>query len=74
MAEEIVVVLKAYRSYLEREAGAEPLETKEVKTPAKFDEATQDFYSRGFYVAYFGKSGVQLKSMTAARYLLSNPN
>lgn len=71
MSDPLVVVLKAYRSNQEREAKATPLETKEVSTKAEFDKVTKDFYDRGLYVGYEGKSGVQLKS-AAARFLLSD--
>lgn len=74
MAEQVIVVLKTFRSHREREAGTDPLETKEVKTPEEFDEATLDFYNRGLYVGYYGETGVQLKSMKAARYLLTQSN
>lgn len=74
MAEQVIVILKAFRSHKEREAGKDPLETKEVKTPEEFDETTKDFYDRGLYVGYYGKSGVHLKSMQAARYLLTQSN
>ncbi len=57
MVDETIVVIKAFSSGLERNVGDNPLETKEVKTPAEFDAAVEDFYYRGLYVEYYGKSG-----------------
>lgn len=68
--EELVIVVKAYRSGRERAANKSPLEEKEIKTIAEFDEVVGRLYSEGHYVAFSGKSGVKLASRDAARLLL----
>lgn len=68
--EELVIVIKAYRSAQDRTADKDVLETHEFKTVKEFDEVVSRLYSEGRYVVFSGKSGVKLASRDAARLLL----
>ncbi len=65
----ITVTITAYRSYRDRESNINPVESKVVSTPEEFDSIEGDYYSRGFFLAYFSTSGARLRR-EGARFIL----